>query len=200
MNYKEPAYLGNNEDSNLIKQLINGEEWAFTQTFEKYSSQVFYIALKYLKNKELAEDVVQETFIRVWNNRTTLKPTESLKPFIVTISKRLILNIIRNEKRKILKHVEILASQNPNKNFTEQSIFYNETNNQLKSAINKLPEKRKQVFELKVKEGLSNEEIAKKLGISVNTVKVQYSKALQQIRELLNNYYSLLIISLFFIK
>ncbi|WP_215224164.1 RNA polymerase sigma factor [Echinicola shivajiensis] len=184
-------------ESAIIEQLINGNEEAFTTVFGIYSSQVYYVALKYLKSDDLSNDVVQDTFLKLWNYRSHIDPKQQIKPLIITFAKRIILNMIRDEKRKILKHVDLLASTSVSSNRTEEEVIFNETNKVYQEAIKSLPEKRKEIFLLKTVHGLSNEEVAEKLDLSINTVKSQYTKGLRTIQDFVNKYYTILAISIY---
>ncbi|UCS91831.1 RNA polymerase sigma-70 factor [Echinicola marina] len=189
-NYQE------NENA-IIDQLAHGNEQAFSKVFKEYSPQVYYIALKYLKSEDLANDVVQDTFLKLWNYRAHIDSKQPIKPLIVTFAKRIILNMIRDEKRKIIKHVELLATNSPATNKTEEQVIYNETNKVYQEAIKSLPEKRKEIFLLKTVHGLSNEEVAEKLEISINTVKSQYTKGLKSVQDFVSKYYSVIALSVY---
>lgn len=185
----------NQSESSTVDQLIEGSEHAFSELFEAYSSQVYYIGLKYLKSVDLANDVVQDTFLKLWNYRAHIDPSKPIKPLIVTFAKRIILNNIRDEKRKILKHLEIFENSNSFSNKTEEQVIYNETHQVYQAAVMALPERRREVFLLKSVQGKSNEETVEELGLSINTVKSQYTKALQAIREFVSKYYAILAIA-----
>ncbi|GGZ13880.1 DNA-directed RNA polymerase sigma-70 factor [Echinicola pacifica] len=179
-----------------IEQLVNGNEQAFSMIFAEYSPQVYYIGIKYLKSEDLANDVVQDTFLKLWNYRTHIDTSKPIKPLIVTFAKRVILNMIRDEKRKILKHVEILARKDASSNLTEDEVLFNETNKVYQEAIKSLPEKRKAVFLMKTMQGLSNEEVAEELGLSVNTVKSHYTKGLKTVQDFVSKYYGLIAVAI----
>ncbi|AWW32260.1 RNA polymerase sigma-70 factor [Echinicola strongylocentroti] len=185
----------NQSENSTIEQLVDGNEQAFSVLFEEYSPQVYYIGLKYLKSQDLANDVVQDTFLKLWNYRSHIDASQAIKPLIVTFAKRIILNLIRDEKRKIVKHLEIYTMSSNSSNKTEEQIIFNETNQVYQEAVKSLPERRREVFLLKSAQGKSNEEVAEELGLSVNTVKSQYTKALQAIRAFVSNYYSVLAIA-----
>ncbi|MEN7549619.1 RNA polymerase sigma-70 factor [Rapidithrix thailandica] len=188
-------------EKSWIVALQQGDEQVFTEVFNKYSPQIYHVALKYLKSEALAEDALQDTFIKLWDYRTKLDRQYSLKGFLFTSLKNYLLNTIRNEQRKILKHIDLVKEQNKaHKNTTEQTLFYNETNSILKKGIEQLPEKRKLIFELKHKKQLSNQEIATHMGISIHTVKAQYTKAINFLKEFITQHYELLLLFLIFFE
>ncbi|QDH79910.1 RNA polymerase sigma-70 factor [Echinicola soli] len=188
MSFSKP----NQSENITLGQLVNGNEQAFSVLFEEYSPQVYYIGLKYLKSQDLANDVVQDTFLKLWNYRSYIDSSQPIKPLIVTFAKRIILNLIRDEKRKIFKHLEIYAASSTYSNKTEEQVIFNETHQVYQEAVKALPERRREVFLLKSAQGKSNEEVAEALDLSVNTVKSQYTKALRAIREFISNYYAVL--------
>lgn len=191
-----PSFPGYQNEYDVIGQLVTGSEEAFAVLFERYSPQVYYIGLKYLKSDDLANDVVQDTFLKLWNYREHIDVEKEIKPLIVTFAKRIIMNMVRDEKRKILKHVEIMAASGTFSNKTEEEVMFNETNEVYQDAIKALPHKRKEIFLMKTMQGMTNEEVASELGLSVNTVKSQYTKAMNSIQEFVSKYYSVIALAL----
>ena len=160
----------------------------FEKIFYQYQRQLYYVALKYLKSPRLAEDAVQDVFLKLWIKKESLDPGQSIKSFLFVSLKNHILNIIRHEKLVILKHIEIMHQTESSKNDTEYQSIYNEYSDILERAIESLPRKRRIIFKLKTFKGLKNDEIAHKLGISVHTVKVQYQMAVKHVKNRLGNY------------
>ena len=122
------------DDSALTHQLKQGNQLAFTILYDTYSEQVYRLAFKYLCNKELAEDAVQNLFMKVWIKRPSLDESRPLD---------------------LVRH-----------------------------AIEQLSPQRRKIFSLKISGKYSNQEIADKLNLSVNTIKFQYSQSLKQIKEI----------------
>ena len=160
----------------------------FEKIFYQYQRQLYYVALKYLKSPRLAEDAVQDVFLKLWIKRETLDPDQSIKSFLFVSLKNHILNIIRHEKLVILRHIEIMHQTESSKNDTEYQSTYNEYSDILERAVESLPRKRRIIFKLKTFKGLKNDEIAHKLGISVHTVKVQYQMAVKHVKNRLGHY------------
>lgn len=159
------------EECKAIQNLRSGKSEGFKIIFHFYHKQLFLLSKKYLKDTHLAEDVVQEVFIKVWLKRESLDPERSIKGFLITCLQNHIRNIIRNRKRKILGSYELKETHHPGTNCTQEEMQFAEYQAILKDGIAGMPEKRKEIFRLKVLEGLSNAEVAKKLGVSINTVK-----------------------------
>ena len=161
---------------------------SFESIFYQYQRQLYYVALKYLKSPRLAEDAVQDVFLKLWIKRGTLDPKQSIKSFLFVSLKNHILNIIRHENLVILKHIEIMHQTAVSKNDTEYQATYQEYHDILEQAIRRLPRKRRIIFKLKTFKGLKNDEIASMLRISVHTVKVQYQVAVKHVKNHLKHY------------
>lgn len=182
-----------------IEQLANGSHEAFSQIYIHCHRQLFLLALRYLKSKEMAEDAVQYTFMRLWETRQAIDPGQGVEPYLYGILKNYLLNTYKHQQMQLEKKEEIILNTPL---FTEEtvlhSIYKKQREEALIHALALLPPQRKLICELKIIEGLSNPEIAEKLGISINTVKVQYYKSIIFLRNTLKNqdFIIVLIISL----
>ena len=172
------------EDKNLVERLCEGDETAFRQIYDKYHEPLYGIAYKYLKSQELAEDAVHDVFVKLWDYRDELEK-RSLKGFLFTTAKNHVLNMIRDRKRDIEKNNNYSHLKYTSKNKTISKLTFQSYKKIFKSGFEKLPEGKKEIFNLKMNEGFSNKDIAQKLDISVNTVKSQYYKASQFIKSYL---------------
>ena len=162
------------DDKGLVKLLRLGNKQAFEKIYERYHRQLYFMARKYLKDRGLAEDAVQDIFVKLWNKRDSLDPSQSVKGLLFTSLKNHVLNMIRDRKNKILSGYELGEESHPRKNHTGDDVIYTEYQHIVKRGLAELPEKKRKVFELRAFNGLSNPEIAKILLISINTVKVHY--------------------------
>ena len=169
----------------LVIHLKSGDKRAFADIYGKYHRQIYMIALKYLKDEELAQDIVQEIFIKLWTYRENLKEELSLKGFLLRSAHNLIMNTIRNKKTAILKHVEIGRSSLNSKNPGEDKLILSEYLLIAEKGINELSPARQTIFRMRSAQCLSNEEVATKLGLSINTVKFQFSQASKFLRNYL---------------
>ncbi len=135
----------------------------------------------YLKNKQEAEDIVQEVFLKIWKSRKELLTGTSFESFLFTITRNAILNTIRKEKYQqvYLDYVKL----HPGKNvLLDEELDFNELERAYKRSIETLPPKRKEIFLLSRSKNLTNAEIAERMGISVKTVENQMTSALADIR------------------
>jgi RNA polymerase sigma-70 factor (ECF subfamily) len=139
--------------------------------------------LSYLKNEEDAYDVVQEVFFNVWNKRTNLKKDTRIEPFIFTTTKNAVISLFR-KKATERKYLEYLGNAVISNNIgAEELVDFSFLEKEYETLISQLPEKRKEVFVLSRKYGLSNKDIAFRLKISEKTVENQLTKALAFFKE-----------------
>lgn len=175
--------LGEKSDSKLLQKLKSGNKQSFKAVYLKYHKQLYSVAFRYLRSKELAEDAVHNVFLNLWNHRRSLDLKGSLSGFLFTAVKNEVLNTISHKKRKVKKHI-LLAYEKKQLSAEPDNIFsLAEYKEYYQSAIEQLPEKRRRIFELRTKDGLTNREIANFMGISIHTVKSQFYKASLFIRE-----------------
>ena len=170
-------------DYELLKSLKKGDPFAFDQLFSKYNKKLYYFAKGYLRSKEDAEGLVQEVFLLVWNKRKELKEHLSFNAFLYTVTYNAIRKYFRKKARENKYLDKFLEDYDGKHNKTVADIEYNNLQELANKAIEKLPEKRKLIFQLSRHEGLTNMEIAKRLDISKKTVENQIHSALKFLRE-----------------
>lgn len=169
-------------DEQLFNLIENGDKIAFTEAYNKYHRLLYSVSYRYLMDREKAEEAVQYVFVRLWEYRSDLNIGISLKNYLFTMTKNYVLNIIRNENSMTEKQYELAqrASEFADdfvekfENRERMDIFY--------KALDKLPEQKREICLLKVREELSNKEIAERMNLSVNTIKTHYSEALKLLR------------------
>jgi RNA polymerase sigma-70 factor (ECF subfamily) len=168
-------------DSILLQALKNGDEEAFELLFKKYSGRIYYVAFQYINDRDEAEEIVQEVFYRVWIHQKDLRSDLPFPPYLVRIAKNLIIN---KSKRKIVEraYLNSLTSDAADQE-TENTVQFSEIKSILDELIEKLPEKRKEVFLMSRSKGLTNREIAHHLNISESTVENHINKALKMLRQ-----------------
>jgi len=164
-------------DNSLIIQLQKGNTIAFKMLFDKYGIRLHQFSLKYLRDKEDAEDLLNEVFMKIWENRHNLKTNTSFHSYLFTIA----YNNIRQrflKKSREEKYIQIFAEKNlVDSADGEDQVDYILTVQKINKIIDLLPTRRKEIFDLSYKEELKNREIADKLGLSEQFVKNQLSIA-----------------------
>lgn len=164
-------------DNDLITQLRNGNKAAFKMLFEKYSIRLYQFSIKYLRDKADAEDLLNDVFLKIWENRLSLKTNTSFQSYLFTIA----YNNIRQRflrKSREEKYIQAFAEEyliEPSKG--EDQIDYLQFVKRVNTIIDLLPARRKEIFILSYKEELRTLEIANKLELSEQFVKNQLSIA-----------------------
>ena len=170
------------EDILVIERLKKGEIKAFDEVYEKYARRLFVFALKYLKNNDEAEELVQSTFLNVWDQRKTLKSDTSFKSYVFTIAFHEICNLFRRRNSFAKFYHEEITQSTDITYETEEMIDFSFTLKQLNQIIRKLPEKQRMVFMKSRIEGKSSKEIAEETGLSVGTIDNYISDSVKFIR------------------
>lgn len=169
-------------DRELISLLQQGDEGVLRTIYDTHIRQLHYFILRTAKSRQLAEDVVQDVFIKIWENRMQIDGEQPLKPYLYTIAKRHLLNLLKRVQHEAYIVEEIRKNTTLVENTTEMVIDFHESNSVITEAIDKLPSQCKEVFlRCKIK-GLSYQQTADELGISEGTVNSQMVKALKSIR------------------
>ena len=169
-------------DYELLMKLRDGNEKAFSVVFETYHRYLYVLACRYLMSDSYAEDAVQYTFMRLWEGRETFDYRTGIKNLLFTILKNYILNEIRHNNLVIQKNYELAQ-------FTEEmeTDFLHELEDtdfraHLYRLIDQLAPQKKEVCLLKIQQGMSNQEVADAMNISISTVKSHYTQVIKFLR------------------
>jgi len=162
---------------------------AFEQLFRKYFPALMGFAGKFLSNEDDAREVVHSVFIRLWEKKEQIDSTTSLKSYLFTSVHNRSLNMIRDRKKFSETEIPDMAGDVD----VSSQIEAMELEEKIREAIDTLPEKCREIFELSRFEGMKYADIADKLNISVKTVENQMSKALKVLRKKLINYLTIII-------
>jgi RNA polymerase sigma-70 factor (family 1) len=170
-----------------LKLLAQGSQYAFTQLFDYYRGQIFSIALKFLKSRELAEEVVQEVFLKVWMRREEMVNVLNFEGYLFTMTRNQVFDGIKIIAKESSAKIE-LSHSIQHVNGTDQPLIEQQYNELLHEVLTQLPPQQKQIFRLAKIEGLSHEAIAEQLHISRLTVKTHMAKACKTIRHKLQHH------------
>ena len=166
-------------NSELILLIQKDDRVAFYNIYERYSKRLYGFVLRYIKLKEDAEEIVQVVFLKIWESRNKIDAYTSFESFLFTIAYNTTISLLRkrtNEK-KYLDHLKSLQNPVNSYNLIDE-IHFNELNDRVQSLLDDLTPRQKEIFQLSREEGLSHDEIAKKLDISINTVKKHMANTL----------------------
>lgn len=181
-------------ESKTLAALQTGDENAFEMIFRSYYQSLCNYAYSFLSDRDEAEEVVQSSFITIWEKRSTLDITVSFKAYLYRSVRNACLNVIKHEKIK-QRHAEHQAvMQVHGFESTSQTVLTNELEGKIFDAMQQLPQQCRLVFKLSRFEDLKYSEIAEQLSISVKTVENQMGKALKIMREQLKDYLPLILL------
>lgn len=174
--------MNRTDDQSLYLQLKEGNEQAFKALFQKYYASMCHYACQFLKDSDMAEETVQELFVRLWEKRITLTIDTSVSHYLFRAVRNHCLNQLQHQKirQQYASHVMETARQE-----ADWQPFFMELEliERIEKCISALPEKRQEIFRLSREQGLKYKEIAEKLNISVKTVEAQMGLALKYLRD-----------------
>ena len=175
-----------------IAALRKGEKKAYEEIYTELFGVLYHLCLQYLHNEKVAEEIVQDTFLKLWEIRETLNEQINIRSFLYTITKNNCLNYLRNQKIS-LKHQENMKYLEMQFNYEALEklgnyIQFEELRSKIDDAISKLPAEVIETFRLSRFEEFSYKEIADQQGISIKTVEARISKALRILRIELKDY------------
>lgn len=176
-----------NEDNNLIKSYLRGDEKALEDLVNKYVSQIYNFVYKNVGSPADAEDITQDVFIKVWKNIKKFDQKKSFKPWIFQIARNTCIDFLRKKKSIPFSRFDDENGKNilvenfsaPNANIIEVLS----DKKVLATAIQGLNEKEQKIIELRHNEDLSFKEIAKIFQESINTVKSRYRRTLANMKK-----------------
>lgn len=169
-------------DSELVSLLKEGDRNAFTSIYERYVRLLYTLIMRYVKNHEDSQDLLQFIFEKLWIIRKDLNPSMSIKGFLYAMTRNTVLNYIRDHNTALQHNYQIVQQRGD----IEDDIFAQAEKHgeirELLSAIDRLPEQQKKVALFRC-EGFSNKEIAKMMDLSLNTVNSHYRAGLKNLKK-----------------
>ncbi len=182
--------MGDNEV--LFAKVKNGDEVAFEILFKSFYASLTHFANAYLQDLDEAEEIVQSIFVNIWEKKEHIIIETSFKSYIYQSVKNKCLNYLRNKKTQS-KHLTIIDAKDYEDDHAIESMSSDEINQQLYFALEELPPKCKQIFQLSRLEGLKHKDIAEKLDLKVKTIENQIGIALKFLRTKLVDHLYLLV-------
>jgi RNA polymerase sigma-70 factor (family 1) len=187
-----------NQDRERIISLQEDNNKAFEYFYDQYRNKVYNFALKLLVDPDLAREIVQQVYIKFWENRSKLDPERPVEPYLYVITRNACFDWLARVNRDRKMKGYFLELNEIRCNETENSTLCQDYKELAARAVAILPGKRRQVFELCHNEGLTYEQIAVKLGISKNTVKTHLLKSYQTIKDYIKKSDITFIFNIFF--
>jgi RNA polymerase sigma-70 factor, ECF subfamily len=170
------------DDADLALQLKNGDINAFESIFNKYKTKLFFFAFNYLHSAPEAEEIIQNTFLTLWEHRQSINESLSLKNLLYKITVNDVYNRLKHEsvRRKYLDYANLHATEEDE--CTENSVNFKDLKQTVDMLIDRLPDQQKTIYKMSRRLGMSHNEIAQKLEISVRSVESHVYRALKYIK------------------
>ncbi|HEX6432108.1 MAG TPA: RNA polymerase sigma-70 factor [Niastella sp.] len=183
-----PAEQLHNEKA-LLDQVAQGDESAFRIVFDHYRDAIYAFALKVTRHESIAEEIVQDVFVKIWINRSGLAAIRNFADFLYIIARNHTFNSLRSLAReRKLTTIDTTAELQLTGVSTEALIVQRDYDRLLLQAVAQLPAQQRLVYTLGRQQGLSRDEIAAQLNIAPGTVKVHMAQALRTLREYFKNH------------
>jgi RNA polymerase sigma-70 factor, ECF subfamily len=183
------------DENDLLKRLKEDDVEALHLLFDRYFGDLNRYLCLLFKNEVMAENIAQDIFVYIWEQRHKLEIHSSLEAYLYTAGRYRALNQLRNEK--LHKHVlQKIRQSEPDAFDLNNKIEMIELENLIEEAVSSLPERCQKIFRMSRYDELSYKAIAGLLGISVNTVENQMSIALKKLRKVLKPFYLQMLLSL----
>ncbi|WP_312338719.1 RNA polymerase sigma-70 factor [Sphingobacterium sp.] len=186
-------------EKELLCLLHRGDMQAFDILYHRYSQIIYANILKFLKDETTAEDLLQDVFLRIWENRSKIDPEQSFAAFLFTCSRNITFNFKRRLKLEMESEIHLAYGQSESENNIDKVLDSKEAIILVENLLSKLPKQRQKIFRLSKLDGKSYQEIAEEMGISIATVRDHIVKANKFIRNgaLQDNGFSALLLTLF---
>lgn len=173
-----------NDDKMCISQLKEGSEQAFSELYMRFSNKLYGFALAQTKNTSLAEDIVQETFMKLWNTREQLDCYGNVHALLFTIARNLIIDSFRKQIAKIdFEDYQKAAKEISPWPSPHDQIEYQESIDRLQQSKKLLSKRECQIYEMSKEQHIPIQEIADSLNLSSQTVKNYLSSSLKLLRK-----------------
>jgi RNA polymerase sigma-70 factor (family 1) len=188
-------------EKELLLQISEGDSNAFGYLFERYYSVIYSASFKFLKVHELAEDMVQTSFLKIWEKRDTLATIERFDAYLFRVARNEMTDLFRKNltREKHIQRIRELFEEeagNP-----EDQLISKQKRALIADVIGDLPPQQQQAYRLSREQGMNYQAIASEMNLSVNTVKVHISLALKSLRSFFaqhkNDFYLLFIVWFF---
>jgi RNA polymerase sigma-70 factor (family 1) len=170
------------EEAKLILLLANDSEYAFQFIYERYRNRIYHTAVRYLKSPVLAQETVQDVFLKLWLERKNINPAKPIEAWLYTVAKNNVMNRLKRIaiEWKSLHQLQLISSGSESR--TSDKVEDSQYNKLLQQALMELPTQQQKIFCMARQEHLTYIQIGEKLGLSPLTVKTHMSRALNHIK------------------
>jgi RNA polymerase sigma-70 factor (ECF subfamily) len=172
----------------LLERLKESDPTAFSTIFKVYYSDLVMFATNFTKDLDISEEIVQNVFVRFWEDREIITINTSLKSFLLRTVQNRSIDWLRHLKIRDKYSADVLENSLLYENDVENYVFTSELEHQIEKALSQFPEEISNAFRLNRYDGLKYHEIAEKMNVSVRTIEVRIGKALHMLREHLKDF------------
>lgn len=178
----------------ILQKIAKGDESAFRQLFDKQWQNIYGVAFMLTKSAPMAEDMVQEIFMKLWIKREQLPEVENFRNYLFIVARNHIFNALKKKSTDILFTDHLFEYFHNTSETPEKKLLQKETEQIIDQVIERLPQQQKIIYRLSREEGLNRNEMAERLGIAPNTVRNHLVKALEMIRHKLQQGLTLMLL------
>jgi RNA polymerase sigma-70 factor (family 1) len=175
------------EEKEVLADLIEGSKYAFEKIYRLYSPRLFGRLLKLVKSEQQAQEILQDVFLKIWEQRKSIDPEKSFRSFLFKIAENKVYDFFRKVTRDKNLESELIVLSTDDHTVIEAFLSGDENLKLLDKAIEDLPPQRQQVFRLCKLEGKTYKEVSELLGISVSTISDHIVKGTKSIRDYFDN-------------
>lgn len=168
-----------------------GDAFIFRLVFDRYHVSLYRYVVGITKNEEEAEDIVQESFIKLFEYKDKLDGAHGIYPFLFTLSKRLVLQNFRRNMVRMRYDVHLKQGWYDYSDDTQRQVELNDLQRTLTLAIDSLPEKQREIYQMHKLFEYTYQEIAERMGVSIHTIKNQFITASRKVKLQIEKYYIL---------
>jgi RNA polymerase sigma-70 factor (ECF subfamily) len=181
---KSTLYL----EKELLQQIAAGDEKAFCRVFSEHWQNIYGVAFMLTKSAVLAEDMVQEIFLKIWIKRAHLPEVENFRNFLFVVARNHIFSELRKQSNEVSFTEQLIDYFTETRKDPEKALVHKQASEMISKAIEQLSPQQRVVYELSRDKGLTRDQIARQMGISPNTVRNHMAGALEQIRQYLQRH------------
>ncbi len=185
--FSRQALMDQDQINIQIEKMKAGDRESFNQVFRRYYSPMVRFCIRYVADSDLASEIVQDLFVKLWSNREKISFNTSFESYMLTSVRNSALTYINKERSHAEANLRVFSEESDNTDPSE-TLQSNNLEESYRKILKDMPEKRREVFLASRYDGLKYSEIAEKLGISQKTVEAQMSAAIKQLKDGLKAY------------
>jgi RNA polymerase sigma-70 factor (ECF subfamily) len=170
------------DESLLLLQVANGDEKAFELLYKQHADAVYGVALTYSKSREIAEEIVQDVFVKVWTGRDKLPEIHHFPDYIFILARNQLLNVLKKKFREKAYRAQLAAYFKENNLTPEAQLIGKESSALVEKALLRLPQQQQIIYKLVRVEGMKLNDVSAELGLARNTVRNHLFRAVKSIQ------------------